>query len=101
MIQSASDSTDTITDFVHGTDHLKIVTGGFGGDLATGMDVLATGRFVTNMTGKATSAQGQFAYKTGTGRLWWDADGTGAGSGIVVAALSGKPVLDAADIWIF
>ena len=50
--------------------------------------------------GTVTAAQGQFLYVvTGTeGRLYWDADGTGAGDATLLVMLTGAPVLAGTDI---
>jgi hypothetical protein len=39
-------------------------------------------------------------YETDTSRLFYDADGNGAGAKVLVAVLSGLPVLGAADIFV-
>jgi hypothetical protein len=37
-------------------------------------------------------------YETTTGRLYYDADGNGAGAALLVATLTGTPVVGAGDI---
>lgn len=45
----------------------------------------------------ATSTKGQFLYDTDDGRLFYDADGRGAGAAVHIFTLAGKPVLNAND----
>jgi hypothetical protein len=39
-------------------------------------------------------------YETDTGRLFCDADGSGAGVSIMIATLTGAPALNSADIFV-
>jgi hypothetical protein len=39
-------------------------------------------------------------YKTSTGRLYYDADGNGAGAAQLVATIQGAPAVAATDIWV-
>ncbi len=81
---------DKIQGFEVGLDRIALSAAGFGGGLAVEMSLAASGRFAANTTGKATSAAGigQFVFETDAKRLWWDADGTGAGAAVVVATLT-------------
>ena len=76
---------DKVVDFASGVDWLEVSAAGFGGGLAAGLDVAATGWFVAGT--KATAAHAQFI-ATGTA-LYWDADGTGAGAKALVATIGG------------
>ena len=89
VFTSSSQGTDTITDFAVLVDNLVIAASGFGGGLFAGADLAALGRFVSNTTGLATAAFGQFIQETDIGRLWWDVDGTGATGRVAVADLLG------------
>ncbi|MGC2855267.1 tandem-95 repeat protein [Novispirillum sp. DQ9] len=92
---------DIITDFQSGTDRLLFSTA------ATGLDagVLAAANFITiavdsAKTGtEATLAEGTFAYAADTGKLYFDADGGGAGGYTLVAEINGDPIV-ATDILI-
>lgn len=96
---SSTHGVDRIEDFVSGVDKIAISAFGFGGLLAAGMDVGASGRFITNDSGLANSALvGQFVYEGDVGRLWYDVDGTGVLGRVAVADLIGKPALAASDI---
>lgn len=93
---TAAEGGDTVGDFSVVDDVLAFSGAGFGGGLRTGMDLAA--RFAANADGVATAAFGQFVYETDTGRLSWDADGTGAGAAQLIATLQGNPVLTASDL---
>jgi hypothetical protein len=57
-------------------DSIALSAKGFGGGLAAGMDAVASHLLALGTT--ATEPHGQMIYDQMTGRLWWDADGTGA-----------------------
>jgi serralysin len=66
--------------------------------LSAGLLSAQAGRFASNLTGLAATAETRLTYEADAGRLWWDADGTGAGARLLVATLAGQPGLIAADI---
>ena len=92
---------DRITGFESGLDKLAFASPGFGGLVA---GALPLANFTTNTTGRATSANGtpQFIYETDTGRLWFDADGIGAGTPlskpVLIATLGAAVTVTASDI---
>ena len=86
-------SRDTIADFVSGLDSLEVSLALFGGDLTEGGD--ATGHFVLGLA--PTAATATFLYQQSTGRLFFDADGTGAGARMLVAILEDQAALAATD----
>jgi Ca2+-binding RTX toxin-like protein len=88
---SAAEGGDTILSYSGLEDSIEVSAAGFGGGLVAGMNLVATGRYAQNATGQATSAAGvgQFVLETDTGLLWWDADGSGAGVGVVIAGIAG------------
>ena len=92
--------TDTITDFSPVDDSIAISAAGFGGGLTAGMNLAATGRFIANVTGTASSAVGvgQIVYETDIGKLWWDVDGSGAGARVAIANFTGLPSVTASDL---
>ncbi len=83
---NADEAGDRIDDFGMGSDRIEVSATGFGGGLSAGMDLAATGHFVTRLVGTSTSAAGvgQFIYESDAGRLWWDADGDGGKSTLVL-----------------
>jgi Ca2+-binding RTX toxin-like protein len=93
--QYASEGPDEITDFVGGTDLIRVSASGFGGNLYAGGPVsLVSG---TNPTAN-DDATGQFLYDTDDGRLYWDADGSGSDAAVLIATLGNIPPLAPSDI---
>lgn len=99
VFRNRTEGNDRIDDWVAADDQIEIDASAFGGGLAAGP--LAPNQLVVGAAPVANQAFGQFLYDTVTGRLSWDADGTGAGAMITVARLlnSGLPAatLAAAD----
>lgn len=75
---------DRIEDFLPGTDTIELENTIFTG-LAEG--VLSAAAFAGNAAGTATDALTRIIYKIGTGELFFDADGTGAGGSVLFAVL--------------
>jgi Ca2+-binding RTX toxin-like protein len=75
VYNGVGDAGDTITDFEIGRDRIEILRSGF--DLSLGTGTLAANRLVA---GPANQAFGQFLLDTSTGNVFWDGDGTGAGT---------------------
>jgi Ca2+-binding RTX toxin-like protein len=88
---------DRISDFTSGTDRIQIDDAGFAG-LSLGL--LNASNFVAKAGSGATSPSGsaQVIYDTNNGRLWFDADGSGAGAAINFAQLQGVPAIIASDL---
>ena len=90
---------DLITDFHSASDTLDL-------DASVMAQLGASGRFAAGdarffAAAGATGghdADDRIVYDTSTGNLYYDADGSGAGSGQLVATLQGHPVLAANDI---
>ncbi len=93
---------DTIVGFVSGADKIAL-------DLAAYSTLGAAGNFASGdvrfySAAGATAghdADDRIVYNTSTGQLWYDADGSGAGSAQLIATLQGAPALSAADIVAF
>ena len=79
-----------------GQDLLQISAADFG-------DILSPGALDPAFfsAGVANSDGPQFVYDQGSGQLSWDADGTGAGGGVLLGTLTTQPALTAADFLIF
>ncbi|MBU8539879.1 calcium-binding protein [Falsiroseomonas tokyonensis] len=89
----ATGSGDFILDFVRGEDRIAIEREAFGLGSAT------TPSLVVGASPVANAAGPQFLFETGTGRLWFDADGTGdQADPSWVATLSGVTTLSTADL---
>ena len=87
---------DRVTDFVHGLDHLLFSAGGFGGGLMDGESVAIAGILVAGLV--PNKATGEFLYNAANGALYWDVDGTGVATKVLIATLQGNPPLSAGDI---
>ena len=83
---SAAEGGDRLQDFATGLDWIELSAAGFGGGLAKDM-VLAGSNHLVHGT-KANAATGQVLVDDATGRIFWDADGTGHGAKVLVATLA-------------
>jgi len=88
---SLTENSDNITDFtVSQLDQIVVSAAGFKGGLVAGTP-LSTAQLVLGTA--ATQGIGQFIYNSATGKLSFDADGTGTGLATQIAILTTKPVL--------
>jgi Ca2+-binding RTX toxin-like protein len=87
-----TEGSDSISDFASGVDHISISAAGFGGGLVSG----GATPFASGSTPSSVGAS--FLYDTDDGRLFWDSDGAGGAAAILIATLSGAPMLTASDI---
>ena len=92
---NAATNVDTITDFSAADDTIQLDNLVFTAFAATG--ALASGFFRANATGTAQDSNDHIVYETDTGKLFYDADGNGAGAAIQFARLTGNPAISAAD----
>ena len=88
-------SSDTITDFVHGTDKIVLSRARFAAFINVWGDFPADA-FVAAEA--ATTSQHRVIYNQAEGRLFFDADGVGGLDQVLIATLQGAPKLDAGDI---
>ena len=86
---------DTIGDFKAADDTIRLENGIF--TVLTTAGALSADAFQANATGLAADATDRIIYETDTGKLFYDADGNGAGAAIQFATLTGNPTLTAAD----
>ncbi len=86
-----------ISDFVVGEDMLHLAAAAFAG-LSPG--ALSANAFVANTSGAATTAAHRIIYEIDTGRLFFDADGSGAGAAVQFGFIGSNLALDADDILI-
>jgi Ca2+-binding RTX toxin-like protein len=90
---NAATNMDTVTGFAAIDDVIQLENAVFTALAITG--VLAAGAFNTGAA--ATQADDRIIYNSATGALLYDADGLGVAAGIQFAALTGAPVISAAD----
>lgn len=88
---------DRITDFYRGYDMIRLDDAIFT-TLAQG--ALAASAFVANEGGVAMDAADRILFDTATTRLYYDADGNGAGARVLIATVSGS-ILSAEDFFVF
>jgi hypothetical protein len=62
--------------------------------------VLSSANCRANTTGTASDTNDYVLYETDTGKLFFDADGSGAGAKVLIATLTTLPVLTSADIFV-
>lgn len=102
LFRRLSDAGDRIADFsasVAGNNDRIMIAAGFGGGLAGG--TLAAAQFVSRADNLAQDANDRFIFRTTDRTLWFDADGNGGGTGLLVATLQAGATMTAADILIF
>ncbi|PSJ57707.1 calcium-binding protein [Kumtagia ephedrae] len=85
---------DTIVDFKAVDDTIELKNTVFA---AVGTGSLAASAFNANSSGTALEADDRIIYETDTGKLFYDADGNGAGAAVQFAVLTGNPTITAAD----
>ena len=95
--QAPDDTTaDLITDFLSGSDRLQLDALVFGNLGSSGSFASGDARFRSGTS--AQDADDRVIYHSATGRLWYDADGNGAGTQQLMATLQAGAVLAATDI---
>lgn len=99
----AAPDTNRIADFHPGTDEITFSDAGFSLGLSGASSTptaLPSSRFTANTTGQASSGAQRFIYNTTSGNLFFDSDGSGAGSSPQrIATLTGDPTLSASDLF--
>ncbi len=95
---NGSTNVDSITDFAHLEDVIQLENSIFTKLTATGS--LSNANFIAG-NGVAVDANDHILYNTTTGKLYYDADGNGAGAAVQFATLIGQPTLTASDFVIF
>ncbi|MDW9899134.1 hypothetical protein GOB10_25855 [Sinorhizobium meliloti] len=94
----SSTNIDRITDFSVPSDSMHLDNAVFTKLTATGG--LAASAFAANATGAATDKYDRIIYETDTGKLFYDADGSGSGKAIQFATLSAGLSLTSADFFV-
>jgi Ca2+-binding RTX toxin-like protein len=86
---------DTITDFNAIDDQILIRGAGFGGGLMAGSPI-SVDQFTLGTS--ATDGSDRFIYNNTSGELYFDRDGTGSQSQVLLATLTGAPSINNTDI---
>ncbi|MFI0846808.1 hypothetical protein [Mesorhizobium sp. IMUNJ 23232] len=92
---NGSTNVDTITDYSISADTIQLDDAVFTALTTTG--TLPAAAFRANTTGLAGDASDRIIYETDTGELYYDADGSGAGGGILFAKIGIGLALTNAD----
>ncbi len=95
---NATTNADRISGFVAADDAIELENAVFAKLTKTG--ALAAANFRANASGTAADTNDFVVYETDTGRLLYDADGSGAGAAVLIATLTGAPVITAADFFV-
>jgi len=88
---------DTITDFNVPADTIQLENAIF---TALGAGVLAASAFAANAGGGATTGSHRIIYETDTGRVRYDADGTGGAASVLIAELDSALAMTFADFFV-
>lgn len=95
-----ADGVSVVTDFSARDDTFQLSSAEFGAFTgATG--AISASRFKSSSTGVAVDADDYICYATQTGQIFYDADGNGADAAVLIASVTPKLVLTAADFVLF
>ena len=89
---------DAILFFEAGIDAIVLDGNAHAGMGPSGDFTAGDARFWSSTSGTAHDADDRVIYNTGTGQLWYDADGNGSGSAQLIATLEVDVALAAGDI---
>jgi Ca2+-binding RTX toxin-like protein len=97
-VAPSSANADTIFGFSTGADRLQLDNTAHADLGAMGDFAADDARFKANSTGTATDTSDRVVYNTSNGSLYYDADGSGAGTAQLIATFQGAPGVAATDI---
>ena len=89
---------DTISDFTTGVDKIHLEGSAFGFGSASG--ALNANAFLTSASNAALDADDRFVFRTGDCTLWYDKDGSGQKTAVLVADLQDGAVITVNDLWL-
>lgn len=95
---NASTNVDRIADFSAVYDTIQLENAVFTKLASTG--TLSASSFRAGAAVKALDSNDFVLYDTGTGKLYYDADGSGAGAAVQIALLTGAPAITNVDIFV-
>jgi serralysin len=93
---STTPNIDTIKDFSVLDDTIQLENAIFK-SFGTKTGVIGTGNFKANLTGRATDSNDYIIYETDTGKVFYDADGSGAVASVQIALVGTGLALGSAD----
>lgn len=94
--ETFADRSDVILDFASGEDVLLVNAAAYGFGTATG--AISADAFVSGTSNLAQDASDRFIFNTTDSTLWFDRDGTGKWTGVLLADFADGTVLVASDI---
>ena len=94
LFESRNHGRDRVQDFAISSDLIQVQRQGFQGSLELGQ--LRNRRFT--LGNRAQDSQDRFIYNRSSGQLWFDADGDGSTSQILLAEFTNRPNLRAGNI---
>ena len=97
FVLSAPDgAADRFADFVSGLDRVVLDAAAFAGLLGDPGGAPDPGQLARGT--RALDGDDRLVHDAATGRLWWDADGSGAGAAVLVARLGAGTALAEGDL---
>ena len=96
--ETGTSNADSVRDFGSGTDKLLLGGSAMSALGAAGNFAAGDARFKANSTGTATDASDRVIYNTTTRQVFYDADGNGSGTKVLIATLQSGATLVATDI---
>jgi Ca2+-binding RTX toxin-like protein len=102
LYNKPSEGGDTITDFSGdptNNDRFQFSASGFGGGLVAGV-ALTDAQFQTSVAPGAKTADVRFIFDSDDYKLWFDADGNGAGAAVLITTLQAGAVVTPDDFQI-
>ena len=95
---NATSNVDRIADFSAVDDTIQLENAVFTKLATTG--TLSATNFRSGVGAHALDSNDYVIYDSGTGKLYYDADGSGAGAAVQIALLTGTPAITSGDIFI-
>ena len=94
---SATSNVDTITDFTRGSDKIRLENAVMTKLQANSGELASTAYKEGSGLTKGTDADDRIIYDTKTGKLYYDADGSGSGASVQIALIASAKDLDYTD----
>jgi Ca2+-binding RTX toxin-like protein len=96
--ENGTANADSIADWTSGSDEIALDNAAMGALGADGAFVAGDARFWASSTGLAHDANDRVLFNTGTGQLYYDADGNGLGAAQLIATVQAGATVVATDI---
>jgi serralysin len=100
FVGAVGSGVDKVTDFGDGDDRMVFDRSIFTRLHRDSDGTIENTQFYASASGTAHDRNDRIIYDTDNGRLYYDADGSGAGAAVHIATLSGHPALSAGDVFV-